>query len=56
MNGYQKKRVIGCLEQDRKLSAWEIDFLESLDARGDDYVLSEKQNDVLNRIASKVEG
>lgn len=56
MNGYQKKRIEGCLARDSKLTAWETDFLESLDDRPDDYELSEKQNDCLNDIAARVEG
>ena len=63
MNGYQAKRITGCLRKPEKLTAWEIDFLTGLSetpvaqkGETDDHELSKKQNHVLNEIAQRVGG
>ena len=44
-----------CLKRDTKLSAWEADFLDSIqDQLTDKGFLSEKQMDTLNNIWEKV--
>jgi len=53
MNGYQKKRVLGALECEDTLTEWEWDFIQSLADLPDDRELTEKQNEVLNRISQK---
>lgn len=42
------------LDNESELSDWESDFINSLAKRGDDYELSEKQNEILNRIQRKI--
>ncbi len=54
MNGFQKKVIQKAIENDHKLSPWECDFIDTLSDRSDNYELSDKQNDVLNRISEKV--
>lgn len=57
MNGYQRKRVLEAMDNDNKLTEWEVDFINSL-ADQDEITpardLSEKQNDVLNRITQRI--
>lgn len=53
MNSYYQKRILGALDCEDKLTAWEWDFINSLADRGDDYELSEKQKQILNRISEK---
>ena len=55
MNRLQLKIIEQAIDQPHKLSTWESDFIESLDDRGEDYNLSDKQNEILNRIGSKLE-
>lgn len=53
MNGFQKKVVLKALENEDLLTEWELDFVNSLaDREGRD--LSEKQNEILNRISGKL--
>lgn len=54
MNRIQRKIVLDALDNEELLSEWEFDFVSDLADRGDDYPLSPKQNEVLNRIGSKV--
>ncbi len=54
MNGFQKRIIERANESDHKLSSWEIDFIESLSNKADNYELSDKQNEILNRISEKV--
>lgn len=54
MNGYQRKRILEALDNEAKLSEWEWDFINSLADRPDDYELSHKQNEILNRISQKM--
>lgn len=43
------------LDQEEKLTSWESDFINSLAERDDDYELSQKQNEILNRIQKKLD-
>ncbi|MGH6628175.1 MAG: hypothetical protein ACREB3_00410 [Burkholderiales bacterium] len=54
MNGYQQKRVIEALNNSDKLTDWEYEFIDRLADQEDDYILSEKQNAILNRISQKM--
>lgn len=54
MNRIQRKIVLDALDNEELLSEWEFDFVSDLADRGDDYPLSPKQNEALNRIGSKV--
>lgn len=53
MNRYQQKRILAALDCDDQLTPWEYDFIDSLADKGEDYELSERQNEILNRIAQK---
>lgn len=55
MNKVQKKFVIDALDQPEKLTDWESDFIDSLAEKPDEYILSEKQNEILNRIQRKLD-
>lgn len=54
MNGFQRKIIDKALENDHRLDTWELEFIDSLSYRPDSYELSEKQNEILNRISEKV--
>jgi hypothetical protein len=54
MNTFQRKTIDRAYDNEHKLSAWELDFIESLHDKPDNYELSEKQNSILNRIGEKV--
>lgn len=54
MNGFQKKLICDALESPEDLTEWEVDFIQSLADKDEDYELSEKQNHILNRIGQKV--
>lgn len=54
MNTFQRKTIDRAYNNEHKLSAWELDFIESLRYRSDEYELSDKQNTILNRIGEKV--
>jgi len=56
MNEYQRKRVIEAMDCASCLTEWEHDFIESLAERDEKYPdrpLTEKQNEILNRISQK---
>ena len=55
MNRVQKKFVMDALDQDYKLTDWELGFINDLAEKPDDYELSEKQNAILNRIQRKLD-
>ena len=55
MNRVQQRFILDALEQDDKLSEWEFDFINSLADRPEEYQLSEKQNEILNRIQRKLD-
>lgn len=54
MNGFQRKTIDRAMTNDHKLSSWECDFIDSLNEKSDDYELSTKQNEILNRIGEKI--
>lgn len=54
MNGFQLRVIKKAIENEHKLSSWEIDFIESLQDKGEKYELSDRQNETLNRISDKV--
>lgn len=58
MNRVQRKFVIDALDQEDKLTEWESQFVNDLADRDEnqpDLKLSDKQNEVLNRIQRKLE-
>lgn len=58
MNKVQRKFVLDALDQEHKLSEREHQFINDLaerDERNPDMVLSEKQNEILNRIQRKLD-
>lgn len=55
MNRVQKRFVKDALDQPEKLSEWENQFISDLAEKPDDYELSDKQNDVLNKIQRKLD-
>lgn len=54
MNGFQEKIVQKAMDNDSKLSSWECEFIDSLNDKPERYELSDKQNEILNRISEKV--
>ena len=55
MNRVQLKFINDAQDQPEKLSDWESDFIDSLADKDADYVLSTKQNEILNRIQRKLD-
>lgn len=58
MNRIQRKFVIDALDQEHKLTEWESQYINDLaerDEKSPDYVLSDKQNEILNRISRKLD-
>lgn len=56
MNGLQLKWLEKADEQSDQLNDWEQEFVENLVDKPEDYELSDKQNSVLNKIHSKLDG
>lgn len=54
MNGFQRKTLERASRNEYKLSSWELEFVESLLDKDEDYELSEKQNHIVNRLGEKV--
>lgn len=54
MNRVQKKFICDALDNEHDLTEWESRFINDLADKPDDYELSEKQNEILNRISQKV--
>lgn len=54
MNRVQTHFVKDALDNEDELTSWEWDFINSLADKDDDYELSEKQNEILNRIQRKI--
>lgn len=54
MNGFQKKIVLKALDNEDLLTDWEFDFVNSLAKGRAEQELSEKQNEILNRISQKL--
>lgn len=55
VNRVQRKFVIDALDQDHNLTEWEVEFISSLAEKPDEYELSNKQNEILNRISQKLD-
>jgi len=58
MNRVQRRFVLDALDQEDKLTDWEIQFINDLaerDERDPDRELSDRQNEVLNRIQRKLD-
>jgi len=58
MNRIQRKFVLDALDQEHKLSEWESQYINDLaerDEKSPGYVLSDKQNEILNRISRKLD-
>lgn len=54
MNRIQIKFINDAQDNEHDLTEWEIDFINSLADKPENYELSEKQNTVLNRISQKI--
>ena len=54
-NPYQIKRILAHLTDagEKRMTAWEFDYVNSLADLPEDKELTERQNEVLNRISSK---
>jgi hypothetical protein len=55
MNRVQIKFIKDALDQPENLTDWENKFISDLADKGDEYELSEKQNDILNKIQRKLD-
>jgi hypothetical protein len=58
MNRVQRKFILDALDQEHKLTEWECQFVNDLaacDERNPDMELSDKQNEILNRIQRKLD-
>ena len=58
MNRVQRRFVLDALDQEHKLTEWEAQFINDLADRDEKYPdkeLSEKQNEILNRIQGKLD-
>lgn len=58
MNKVQRKFIIDALDQEHKLTEWECQFVNDLaerDEKQPDRELSDKQNEILNRIQRKLD-
>jgi len=53
MNTFQKKIILAALADADPLTDWEFDFIEDLADKDDDYIVSIKQNVIINRIGQK---
>lgn len=54
MNKVQIQFVKDAMDQEEKLTPWEYDFINDLAEKPDNYELSDRQNEVLNRIQRKL--
>lgn len=54
MNNFQIKMLQKLADRPELLNSWEQEFVESLLDRNEDYVLSDKQNAILNRLSEKL--
>lgn len=58
MNRVQRKFVLDALDQEHKLTEWESQFINDLaerDERSPQMELTDKQNEILNRIQGKLD-
>ena len=54
MNKVQAMFITEAMDQPERLSDWENEFIDSLADKEEDYLISEKQNAILNRIQRKL--
>lgn len=57
MNKVQRKFVLDALDEEHKLTEWESQFINDLAERDEKYpdlVLTDRQNEILNRIQRKL--
>lgn len=54
MNRIQLKFIEDAEEREDLLTDWERQFIDDLSNKDDDYVLSPRQNEILNRISNKL--
>ena len=55
MNRVQIKFINDAQEQEYSLSEWEAGFINDLADKPENYELSDKQNEILNRIQKKLD-
>lgn len=58
MNRIQRRFVLDALDQEHKLSEWESEFINDLaerDEHNPDKPLTDRQNEILNRISQKLD-
>ena len=55
MNRIQIKFIKDALQYQHLLTEWEIEFINDLAEKDEDYQLSKSQNKVLNRISDKTQ-
>lgn len=53
MDRVQRKFIKDALDCEHDLTEWEAKFINDLAEKPDDYELSDKQNEILNRIQRK---
>lgn len=53
-NKIQTKFIVDALDSDHLLSEWEIEFINNLAEYPEDRPLTDKQNEILNRISQKI--
>ena len=53
-NRIQRKFISDALDNPDRLTDWENGFIDDLADKDDDHELSEKQNEILNRISQKL--
>lgn len=56
MNRVQKQIIKDALDEEHRLSEWESEFINDMAEFDDDRELTAKQNSVLNRIGTKLNG
>lgn len=54
MNRIQTKFVSDAMDYEERLTEWELQFINDLADKPENYELSDKQNSVLNRISQKI--
>lgn len=55
MTGFQKKIILRAMDNERYLTEWECEFIDNLSKKDDEYKITPKQNEVLNRILNKLD-
>lgn len=55
MNRIQKRFILDALDQPENLTDWENGFINDMADKPDDYEISDKQNEILNRIQRKLD-